>query len=293
MSKCCLCPRLCGADREMGERGVCRQGSDIRISRADLHMYEEPPISGVRGSGTVFFSGCSLGCVFCQNKAISRGDQIGRAVSPRELADIFFELRDRGAHNINLVTAAHFSDGVAQALELARPTLGIPVVYNSSGYERVETLKAFDGLVDIYLPDFKYASSELAAKYSKAPDYPRVAEAAIFEMYRQVGGYSYGEDGLLKRGLVVRHLVMPSSRKDSISVLKRLSNLLPTKDILLSLMSQYTPEFASDSGCPELLRRVTTFEYMSVLEYADALGFEGFMQGRASASSDFTPDFPN
>ena len=291
MSKCFLCPRMCGADRQAGERGVCAEGGEIRVARAALHRYEEPPISGERGSGTVFFSGCSLRCVFCQNKAVSRGGSVGRQVSPRELADIFFELRDMGAHNINLVTPSHFADGVIRALELARPTLGIPVVYNTSGYERVETLRRFDRLVDIYLPDFKYASGELAKKYSAAPDYPEVAEAAISEMHRQVGKYIYGEDGMLKRGVIVRHLVLPSARRDSMAVLDRLSRIAPKEEILLSLMSQYTPEFAADSGCSELCRRVTSFEYDSVLDYALSMGFEGFMQGRASATARYTPDF--
>ena len=291
MSKCFLCPRMCGADRQAGERGVCGEGNEIRIARAALHMFEEPPISGERGSGTVFFSGCSLRCVFCQNKAISRGGDGGRQVSPRELANVFFELRDMGAHNINLVTPTHFAEGVIEALELARPTLGIPVVYNTSGYERVETLRRFEGLVDIYLPDFKYASGELARKYSAAPDYPETAEAAICEMYRQVGRYAYGEDGMLRRGVVVRHLVLPSARRDSIAVLDRLSSIAPKSDILLSLMSQYTPEFAADSPYSELRRKVTSFEYDSVLEYALSLGFEGFMQGRASATAKYTPDF--
>ena len=291
MSKCFLCPRMCGADRQAGERGVCAEGGEIRVARAALHRYEEPPISGERGSGTVFFSGCSLRCVFCQNKAVSRGGSVGRQISPRDLADIFFELRDMGAHNINLVTPTHFADGVIRALELARPTLGIPVVYNTSGYERVETLRRFDRLVDIYLPDFKYSSRELAKKYSAAPDYPEVVEAAISEMFRQVGKYIYGEDGMLKRGVVVRHLVLPSARRDSMAVLDRLSRIAPKNEILLSLMSQYTPEFAADSGCSELCRRVTSFEYDSVLDYALSMGFEGFMQGRASATARYTPDF--
>ncbi|MBQ8849578.1 MAG: radical SAM protein [Clostridia bacterium] len=291
MSKCYLCPRMCGADRSAGERGVCSQGADIRVSRAALHQFEEPPISGSRGAGTVFFSGCSLRCVFCQNREISRGCDVGDEVSPRALADIFLRLEAEGAHNIDLVTPTHFADGVIAALEIARPRLSIPIVYNTSGYERVETLRRFEGLIDVYLPDFKYASGELAAKYSSARDYPEVASAALTEMHRQVGKYSYGEDGLLRRGLVVRHLVLPSHRQDSMAVLLRLSELLPVGDILLSLMSQYTPEFAFDSEYKELRRRVTSFEYGSVLEYAHSLGFEGFMQGRSSASAKYTPDF--
>ena len=281
---------MCGADRERGERGVCSQGSDIRISRAALHRYEEPPISGSRGSGTVFFSGCTLRCVFCQNKDISRGVDVGRAVTPSELADIFFKLEAEGAHNINLVTPTHFLDGIEKALKEAKPHLSIPVVYNTSGYERVESLCRLEGLVDIYLPDFKYASGELAAKYSSAPDYAEVASGAICEMFRQTGAYKYGEDGLLKRGLVVRHLVLPSSRLDSMRVLDILATLVPTNDVLLSLMSQYTPEFY-EGDLTALSRRVTSFEYNSVLEHAQSLGFDGFMQSRASASAVYTPDF--
>ncbi len=174
---------------------------------------------------------------------------------------------------------------------MARPSLSVPVVMNTSGYERVETLRRYEGLVDIYLPDFKYASSELAARYSAAPDYPDVALEAIREMYRQVGSYSYGEDGMLLCGVVVRHLVLPASRQDSIASLDLLAASLPVKEILLSLMSQYTPEFAADSGYACLMRRVTTFEYDTVLRHAEELGFDGFMQSRASASADFTPDF--
>lgn len=290
MSKCYLCPRMCGADRGAGESGVCSEGEELRVSRAALHLYEEPPISGERGSGTIFFSGCSLRCVFCQNREISRGNGTGRSVSPSELVEIMLRLQDEGAHNINLVTPTHFADKIAIALTSARPRLTVPVVYNTSGYERVETLRLLDGLVDIYMPDFKYASPALAAKYSSAPDYPQVAETALLEMYRQVGGFQYQEDKMLKRGMIVRHLVLPSCRKDSIEALDRLAALIPPKDILLSLMSQYTPEFY-DGEYKELRRRVTSFEYESVLRHATALGFDGFMQGRASASSVYTPDF--
>lgn len=290
MSKCYLCPRMCGADRDKGERGVCGQSAEIRISRAALHMFEEPPISGERGSGTVFFSGCPLRCVFCQNMDISRGENVGRAVTPEELAEIFLRLEGEGAHNINLVTPTHFANGIAEALRIAKPRLSIPVVWNTSGYERVETLRLFEGLVDIYLPDLKYASSELAAKYSSAPNYTEVAKAALTEMYRQVGRYRYGEDGMLLGGVVVRHLILPACRQDSMAVLDILASSLPTDGILLSLMSQYTPEFYRGE-LSNLKRRVTTFEYNSVLDRAVALGFDGFMQGRGSASSKYTPAF--
>ena len=283
---------MCGADRDRGELGVCAQGRDIRISRLSLHRYEEPPVSGTRGSGTVFFSGCSLRCVFCQNRDISRGKNVGKSYSPEELSREFLRLQEAGAHNINLVTPTHFAEGVAEALRLARPYLKIPVVYNTSGYERVETLRLMDGLVDIYMPDFKYASEELAAKYSSAPDYTEVCAKAISEMFRQTGAYEYGEDGLLKSGLLIRHLCLPSCRADSMRVFDILSKTVPPHKVLISLMSQYTPEFC-DGEYKELHRRITSFEYESVLKHARALGFDGFMQGRSSASSVYTPDFKN
>lgn len=291
MSECALCPRLCRVDREKGERGICNQGDQVRIARAALHPFEEPSISGTRGSGTVFFCGCSLRCVFCQNQAISRSEEIGKVVSSEELCEIFLDLQAQGAHNINLVTPTHFAEGIRRALLLARDRLSIPVVYNTSGYERVETLKTFEGLIDVYMPDFKYASCELAEKYSKAPDYPDLAAAAIAEMYRQVGEYRLDGEGILLRGLLVRHLVLPGARKDSLAVLSRLADTVDPKKILLSVMSQYTPEFAKESSHKELHRRITSFEYRSVVEYAEALGFDGYTQERSSAISDYTPDF--
>jgi len=265
----------------------------MRVARADLHMFEEPPISATRGSGTVFFSGCSLRCVFCQNRAISRAKEkdIGREVSVDELCDIFFSLKERGAHNINLVTPTHFADKIAEALLRVRAELSIPVVYNSSGYESVETLKMLRGLVDIYMPDFKYGSSECASLYSSAPDYVEVAVDAISEMLRQTGEPKFDSDGLLLRGTLVRHLVLPSHRKDSMLALDKLAKAVPPDKILLSVMSQYTPEFALDCPYKNLHRRVTSFEYNSVVEYASRLGFSGFTQSRDSASSVYTPDF--
>ena len=290
MEGCHLCPRECGVDR-VTAFGFCGQAKEIRIAKATLHRFEEPPISGTRGSGTVFFCGCSLRCEFCQNKKISRATSDGRAVTPAELAEIFLDLQAEGAHNINLVTPTHFSDGVREALLLAKPHLTIPVVYNTSGYERVDVLRGFEGLIDIYLPDFKYVSSALSEKYSSAPDYVEVCEQALLEMFRQVGRFELNADGLLVRGVMVRHLVLPSARKDSIAVLDRLTSLLPKNEFLLSLMSQYTPEFATDSPYRELHRRLTAFEYDSVLAHAQELGFLGFMQGRASASTKYTPEF--
>ena len=291
VSRCALCPRGCGVDRTADKRGACGEGADMRISRIALHPYEEPVICGTYGAGTVFFCGCSLGCVYCQNKDISHGECEGKIMSPKELASAMLELQSKGAACIDLVTPTHFTHGVIQALKIAKGKLNIPVVYNTSGYERVEVLRELEGLVDVYMPDFKYASSELAAKYSAAPDYPEVAERALAEMYRQVGKYEYSDDGILKRGVLVRHLVLPSCRKDSIEVLRKIAATVDAENILLSLMSQYTPDFALDTPCSELHRRITRFEYDSVVSVAEELGFDGFIQHISSASAKYTPDF--
>lgn len=284
---CNACPRRCGVIRG---GGYCRAPEKFLVSRAALHMYEEPPISGERGSGTIFFGGCNLGCVFCQNKAISRGGA-GRELDCAQLEREMLSLVEQGAHNINLVTPSHYLLSLVPVLERVKPRLGVPVVCNCGGYESCEALRALEGLVDIYLPDFKYYSSELSARYSHAPDYFEVARAAILEMHRQQPSLVYGEDRMLKRGLVIRHLVLPSCRKDSIAVLEALSEMMPAHSFLLSLMSQYTPEFCDGEKYPELGRRLTGFEYDSVSKRAIELGFDGFFQDRASASAKYTPEF--
>lgn len=293
MSNCLVCPRACGKNRALGEFGFCGEGDQMRIARYSLHAWEEPPISGQRGSGTIFFNGCNLRCEFCQNMAISRGQQKGTTVSEERLCEIIFELVDMGAENINFVTPTHFADKISNVLSKIKPTLPIPTVYNSSGYESVETLKMLDGLVDVYLPDFKYFSDDIASKYSSAPDYRKVAESAICEMYRQVGRCQFDERGMIRRGLIIRHLVLPTHRHDSIAVLDRITELLPEKDFYISLMSQYTPDFAKKCGSPhtELHRKITSFEYNSVLDHAQALGLLGFCQDKSSSTPDFTPDF--
>ena len=290
MGTCNLCPRACGVDRSRGARGVCGSGDVARVARVALHPFEEPCIGGTRGSGTIFFSGCSLGCIFCQNRSISR-EPVGVDMDRAALSDAMLSLQDKGAHNINLVTATHFADRVAEALSDVKGKLHIPVVYNTSGYERVETLQLLEGLVDVYLPDFKYASSELAARYSSAPDYPAVAAAAIAEMYRQTGAFAIDENGLAQKGTMVRLLVLPSHRADAMAVLQSLSETVPPSEIRLSLMSQYTPEFATDTPYRELHRRVTRFEYESVLEEAVRLGFDGYCQQKSAASAAYTPNF--
>ena len=291
MEACTLCPRMCGVRREAGERGICGQTDKMKIARISLHRFEEPPVSGNVGSGTVFFCGCSLRCVFCQNKDISRGSTAGKDYSPDQLASAILELQEMGATNINFVTPTHFAEGVAETLRILKGKLHVPVVYNTSGYERIETLDMLEGLVDVYMPDFKYASDEPAGRYSSAPDYPTVALSAIRHMHRQVGKCQYGEDGTLKKGVLVRHLVLPSGRKDSIKALELLADALPVEEILLSLMSQYTPDFALDCPHKELHRRLTRFEYDSVAARAVELGFEGFSQELTSAVRSYTPSF--
>ena len=284
---CNACPRRCNAVRP---HGFCRAPEKFLVSRAALHMYEEPPISGSRGSGTVFFGGCNLGCVYCQNKAISRGAK-GELLDASELERLIFELEEQGAHNINLVTPSHYLFSLAPVLEKIKPKLSIPIVCNCGGYEDISALRALCGLVDVYLPDLKYYSPEISARYSHAPDYFLVASAAIREMHRQQPELVYSDDGLLKKGLVVRHLVLPGCRKDSIKLLCELAELVPKESMLLSLMSQYTPEFCDEEKYPELSRKITSFEYDSVAKHAISLGFDGFFQSRDSASSAYTPDF--
>jgi putative pyruvate formate lyase activating enzyme len=292
---CNICPRKCNIDRTCNTRGFCGESEALRVARIAPHYFEEPPISGTRGSGTVFFSGCSLKCVFCQNKTISRENGIGREISAEELYERILELQESGVHNINLVTPTHFVHALLPLLEKLKSSgdLRIPIVYNSSGYERAESLKTLDGLVDIYMPDFKYASSELAERYSAAADYPEVAEHAICEMLRQRGRYRYSskEPDLLESGVLVRHLVLPTHRADSIEVLHRLRTIADPNDILISLMSQYTPDFALDTPYKNLHRRITSFEYSSVCQTAEKLGFVGFEQQKEAAVTDYTPDF--
>ena len=290
MTKCLMCPRGCLVDRSAGERGFCGATNEYVIGSADLHFYEEPCISGVRGSGAIFFSGCNLRCVFCQNRDISR-TVLGKKYTEEELISKMLELQDRGAHNINLVTATPYSLFIAKTLEKAKKDLKIPIVYNCGGYESIEALRALDGLIDIYLPDFKYFDDELAKSYSSAPNYATVAGESLLEMHRQVGKLTLDQNGIATRGLIVRHLVLPACREDSKAVLKFISEILPTNEVTLSLMRQYTPDFADESAPKNLKRRLTSFEYEDVLNYALSLGFDGFSQGKESAKTDFTPKF--
>ena len=291
MSVCQMCPRKCGADRANGEAGYCGVGATVRIARAALHMWEEPVISGTRGSGTIFFAGCNLRCVFCQNYEVSHGGK-GRELTTRELGERMLALQQQGAHNINLVTPTHYASQIIETLRRIRSKLYIPVVYNCGGYESVETIDALKGLVDVYMPDMKYFSPQLSREYSGAEDYFEVARAALIRMVEQVGKPQLSEKGMLTRGVLVRHLVLPGCRKDSIALLGALSEAVGTQDILLSLMSQYTPEFVPDD-CPydNLKRRITSLEYESVVSEMQRLGFDGFIQSRTSATPDYTPKF--
>ena len=242
-----MCPRGCAVDRSAGERGFCGVTNEYVVGSADLHFYEEPCIRGTRGSGAIFFSGCNLRCVFCQNRDISR-EIYGKKYTENELISKMIELQERGAHNINLVTATPYSFFIAKTLEKAKKDLKIPVVYNCGGYESIESLRALDGLVDIYLPDFKYFDDALAREYSSTPNYATTAGEALVEMHRQVGKLTLDENGIATRGLIVRHLVLPACREDSKAVLKYISEILPVEDVTLSLMRQYTPDFANENA---------------------------------------------
>ena len=286
--KCRLCPRNCGAVRSKAP-GRCGAGAQAKVARAAKHLWEEPCISGSRGSGTVFFSGCELGCVFCQNRDISRGN-FGREVTEKRLAEIFLELQAQDVHNINLVTPLQYTPQIISALELARPALTLPVVVNCGGYARVDTLQRWQGKADVWLPDLKYHSSELSARYSGAADYFDRATEAILEMHRQQPKLEWNADGTLRRGVIVRHLILPGAWKDSLKVLEWLDSALPKDGFLLSLMRQYTPTEAC-KDYPEINRKLTTFEYRKVLDRAAELGFGGFSQEADSAKAEYTPAF--
>lgn len=289
---CRLCPRLCHIDRTQNT-GFCRSGPKPMVARAALHMWEEPSISGTRGSGTVFFSGCTLGCVFCQNYGISH-EGFGKIVTEEELKDIFLRLQDRGAHNINLVTATHYLPSIVKALELARSHLSIPIVYNCGGYERPEIIKALQPYVDIWLPDLKYCDHTLSSRYSKAKDYFSWASRSVRQMITQTGAPVIDENGLMKSGVIIRHMVLPGARQDSIRLLRWMKDSLPDHGYALSLLSQYTPFYlARDTDAyPEINRRITSYEYDKVVDFALELGLsDGYMQEKSSAKEEYTPPF--
>ena len=287
---CHDCPRLCGAVRnpENGE-GFCRSPFLPRVVRAAPHYGEEPCISGSRGAGAIFFTGCNLRCVYCQNKEISRGNGPGQIISIDRLRDLMLRLRDTGVHNIDLVTPSHYARAIAGALDGLE--LGIPVVWNSSGYESVEILRMLEGLVQVYMPDLKYRSSETAQRFSAAPDYPEVAALALEEMYRQCGPFVLGEDGLLQSGLLIRHLILPGHTDESMDVIDYIADHFPPGSILFSLMSQYTP-MPGFSSVPELCRTVTEEENRNLIHYLQVPRISaGYWQDTASAGTAEIPSF--
>lgn len=292
---CTICPRECRALRSLDQKGVCHESSQLHVARAALHFWEEPFLSGERGSGTVFFSGCNLACVYCQNQEISRGIK-GKYITNERLADIFLELQEKGAHNINLVTPTHFTNNIIMAIRESRKIgLQLPIVYNTSAYDSVDMLRKLEGSVDIYLPDFKYIDAELGQRYSKVKDYPSIAKAAIAEMVRQqpiccFEDESKQEESMLTKGVVVRHLVLPGQVEHSKKVIDYLYHTYGNS-IFLSIMNQYTPMSVA-KDYPELQRKVSEEEYEEIVEYAIDIGVENaLIQEGDTASESFIPDF--
>ncbi len=292
---CQLCPRVCKADRQEGQKGICGVSADLKVARAALHYWEETCISGKSGSGTVFFCGCSLHCVFCQNQSIANGSA-GKEIPKERLPEIFLELQEQGANNINLVTPGHYIPHIVWSVERAKNQgLRIPIVYNTSSYEKVESLKQLEGIVDIYLPDFKYWSPGLAARYSHAPDYPKVARAAIAEMVRQQPKPEFftKQDGgfdIMSKGVIVRQLLLPGQLRDARQIVRYLYETYGNQ-IYLSLMSQFTP-LSNLENYPELNRRVSRRVYERYVDYAISLGVEnGFIQEGNVAEESFIPEF--
>lgn len=286
---CKLCPRNCGVNRK-NNIGFCGQSDKLYAARAALHMWEEPCISGEQGSGTVFFTGCNLRCVYCQNRQIAVGGT-GFEITAKRLSEIFLKQQENGAHNINLVTPTHYVPHIIEALDMVRgKSLTIPVLYNCGGYESVETLKLLRGYVDIYMPDFKYMDKTIAKKYSNAEDYPEVAKLAIEEMVRQSGGCVFDENGIMTKGVIVRHLVLPSYVQNSMQVIKYLHQTYE-HEVYMSIMNQYTP-MPYVSKYPEINRTVTEAEYDEVINYAVQIGVENaFVQEGTAARESFIPLF--
>lgn len=284
---CTVCPRHCGAIREASVgKGFCKMGENAIVARAAKHMWEEPCISGTRGSGTVFFSGCVLKCVFCQNYKIST-QNFGKELTAQQLADCYKRLEQQGVHNINLVNPTHFLNAVIESLNIYRPA--VPVVYNCGGYESVESLKKLEGYIDIYLPDFKYADNTVAEKYSRVNNYRETAVAAIAEMLRQQPQNIYDNNGIMEKGVIVRHLILPSNTKNSIAALNSLHNHFGSR-LTVSLMAQYIPCGIAEQY-PEINRKITRREYQKVFNCLTELDFDGFAQELNSAKSTYIPDF--
>ena len=287
---CCqLCPRTCKVNRTVST-GFCSCTNEVKAARAALHLWEEPCISGTQGSGTVFFSGCTLKCCFCQNSQISC-ENFGKTLSVSQLSEIFLKLQEGGAHNLNLVTPTQYLPFIREALDNIKKLLSIPVIYNCGGYERPEVISLLKDYVDIYMPDLKYYDASLSFSYSKAKDYFSFASKAIQKMIEQTGVPTFNKEGILQKGVLIRHLVLPGCKEDSMKLLEWISETLPKDSFLLSLLSQYTPVYKA-SMYPKINRKVTTYEYNKVLDKAISLGLtQGFMQERSSASSAYTPSF--
>ncbi len=292
LENCTLCPRECNIDRTKGQKGVCGATSELVVARAALHHWEEPCISGEEGSGTVFFSGCALGCVYCQNHNIAKG-LTGKIITAERLAEIFINLQNKDANNINLVTPSHYVLHIIEAVKLAR-TMGLhlPIVYNCSGYEKVETLQLLEGIVDVYLPDFKYMEESVGGRYSNCLDYYIYSASALQEMVRQVGQVQFDERGRMQKGVIVRHLTLPGFLEDSKNIIRYLYENYGD-NIYISIMNQYTPMAGLD-GYPELQRKTTLEEYEELVDYAIELGIEnGFIQEGETALESFIPEFNN
>ena len=288
-SDCTLCPRNCNVDRSKS-KGYCRETEELVVARAALHMWEEPCISGENGSGTIFFSGCSVGCVYCQNHNIASG-RAGKIIATERLAEIFIELQNKGAHNINLVTPGHYVPHIIEAVNISKNNeFNIPLVYNTGGYEKIETLQLLDGIVDIYLPDLKYINENIAQKYSNCRDYFSYASKALKEMVRQVGEPQFDNDGIMTKGVIVRHMMLPGCLEDSKNIIKYLHDTFDNK-IFISIMNQYTP-LPHVIKYPEINRKITDDEYDILIDYAVNLGVEnGFIQEGETQSESFIPEF--
>lgn len=289
--KCNMCPFKCDVTRENGNLGVCKIGNKIKVSKVSTHLWEEPCISGTKGSGAIFFTGCNLRCLFCQNYKISREACKGEEISEEDLANIFLEKQKEGVHNINLVSPTSYTEYIRNSIIIAKKKgLKIPIVYNSNGYENVETLKTLEGLIDVYLPDFKYADDIIAKEYSGAINYTKNAVLAIKEMYRQVGNAKFNKDGIIEKGIIIRHLVLPNNIENTKKVLEIIANEID-KAVYVSLMGQYIPK---DNAIKyeKLNRKVTKEEYDEVIEYFFEVGLKnGFTQELSSASDEYIPDF--
>lgn len=297
LTNCTVCPRKCGADRTKSV-GYCGASDKVEVSKIMLHQWEEPCISGTdksRGSGAVFFTHCPLGCVYCQNRDISRRSCTGKVYAVPELADVFLKLQAEGAYNINLVSPTHYTPQIIEAVHIAREHgLTLPVVWNTGGYELPETIESLRGTVDIFLTDFKYASPETAKLYSAAEDYPEIAVRSLAKMHELAGTCKFDADGMMRRGIIIRHLILPGHRADSVAVLQKIAETVPVNDVKLSLMAQYTPEFLPTEPVEKykkIGRKITSFEYKTVLDECERLGFDGYSQERTAATKKYTPDF--